>query len=68
MDERHPLSNCHNLSFIQSIAHIYIHKVDSALFKYLAYKKICSLYTGDHLIKGSSDYKVLINEGKHGVS
>ena len=23
VDERHPLSNCHNLSFIQSIAHIY---------------------------------------------
>ena len=42
--------------------------VDTALLKYLVDKKICSLYAGVHLIKGSSEYKVLINEGKHGVS
>ena len=44
-----------------------IHKVDSALFKYLAYKKTCLLYAGVHLIKGSSEYKVLIKEGNRGV-
>ena len=45
-----------------------IHKVDTAMFKYLADKKISSLYAVVHLIMGSSEYKVLINEGKHGVS
>ena len=45
-----------------------IHKVDTALFKYLADKKICSLYAEVHLIKGSIDCKVLMNEGKHGMS
>ena len=43
-----------------------IHKMDTALFKYLVDKKICLLYAGVHLIKGSSESKVLINEGKHG--
>ena len=43
-----------------------IHKVDTALFRYLADKKICLLYAGVHLIKGSSESKVLINEGKQG--
>ena len=44
-----------------------IRKVDTALFKYLVDKKICSLtYAGVHLIKGSSESKVLINEGKQG--
>ena len=37
-----------------------LHKVDTAWFKYLADKKICLLYTGVHLIKGSSESKVLI--------
>ena len=45
-----------------------IHKVDTAMFKYLADKKLNSLYAVVHLIKGLSEYKVLINEGKHGVS
>ena len=45
-----------------------IHKVDTAMFKYLADKKISSLYAVLHLIKSSSEYNVLINEGKHGVS
>ena len=43
-----------------------IHKVDTALFEYLADKKICLLYAGVHLINGSSESKVLINEGKQG--
>ena len=43
-----------------------IHKVDTALFKNLVDKKICLLYAGVHLIKGSSESKVLINEGKQG--
>ena len=43
-----------------------IHKVDTALFKYLVDKKICLLYGGVHLIKGSSKSKVPINEGKQG--
>ena len=44
------------------------HTVDTALFRYLADKEICLLvfYVGDHLIKGSSECKVLINEGKQG--
>ena len=43
-----------------------IHKVDTAMFKYLADKKISSLYAVIHLIKGSSEYKVLINRGNMG--
>ena len=43
-----------------------IHKVDTALFKYLVDKKICLLYAGVNLIKGSSESKVLIDEGKQG--
>ena len=43
-----------------------IHKVDTALFKYLVDKKICLLYAGVLLIKGSSESKVLNNEGKQG--
>ena len=44
------------------------HKVDTALFKYLVDKKICLLtYAGVHLIKGSSESKVPINEGNRGV-
>ena len=43
-----------------------IHKVDTALFKYLADKKICLLCAGVHLIKGSFESKVLIDEGKQG--
>ena len=42
------------------------HKVDTALFKYLVDKKIFLLYAEGHLIKGSSESKVLINEGKQG--
>ena len=41
-------------------------KVDTALFKYLADKKIRLLCAGVHLIKGSSETKVLIDEGKEG--
>ena len=37
-----------------------IHKVDTALFRYLADKKTCLLYAGVHRIKGSSESKVLI--------
>ena len=37
----------------------------TALFTYLVDKKISLLYAGVHLIKGSSESKVLINEGKH---
>ena len=40
--------------------------MDTALFRYLADKKICLFYAGVHLIKGSSECKVLINEGKQG--
>ena len=43
-----------------------IHKLDTAMFKYLADKKISSLYAVIHLIKGSSEYKVLINRGNMG--
>ena len=45
-----------------------IHKVDTSLFKYLVEKKICLLYAGVHLIKGSSESKVLTNEGKQYLS
>ena len=41
-------------------------KVDTALFRYLADKNICLLYAGIHLIKGSSQSKVLIDKGKQG--
>ena len=43
-----------------------LHKVDTALFRYLADKNICLLYAGVHLVKGSPESKVLINEGKQG--
>ena len=42
-------------------------KVDTALFKHLADKKICLLWAGVHLVKCSSEsMKVLIDEGKQG--
>ena len=42
--------------------------MDTALLRYLADKKLCLLvfYAGVHLIKGSSECKALINEGKQG--